>query len=47
MLTKNCRVVSADQFDEVFREEALIAEFKAPDEETVGFLIKNLARLMP
>jgi hypothetical protein len=49
MLTKNCNVVSAGQFDEVFRGEALIAELKSPDEETAyekrdSFLIHLIRR---
>jgi len=33
MFSKTCKVVSPKQFDESFREEALIAEFSSPKEE--------------
>jgi len=49
MLTKNLKVVSADTFDEVFREEASIAEFNSPADEAAyekrdSFLIHLIRR---
>ena len=49
MLTKNLKVVSADTFDEVFREEASIAKFNTPADEAAyekrdSFLIHLIRR---
>lgn len=49
MLPKTRKIVSPEEFDQLFREEARIAEFTSPDEETAyerrdSFLIHLIRR---